>query len=203
MRTQLILGFVSLATILLTAGSWAKMEPIKHRCGTATTLEVRVVGQQGDLAELWDGNTLLIRDYNIARSDNPPGYPLDCERSSNNGADLVWITMGRDRDLPRFYRVIRDANKKAIAVSILRFAIRDSQAILDSDSSNRAQVTIATGRKQDVFYRVCADWKGDPKQWGYGGSRTVRNPPCTGPISNDTNGRFIARHSEVLPFDFN
>lgn len=169
---------IAITSTLSHAQELISSEPVKHICGTSGSIIWKVVGNRGDLIEIWDAGRLIIKDYSPARDANPNGTLLNCGSGMVKG-DLIAINMGRNQDIVHIFKISRDKNGKALGAAYIFFAVRDSYNSISFDSSNNTDVLINAGRNRNVYYRLCSNWKGDPTILGSGHSREIANPPCT------------------------
>jgi hypothetical protein len=181
-------------------GAPSSNEPLQAACtGSNSALQIQIVGHQSDLVEVWDGNTRIIEDFNVARNDTPRGTRLTCDRVRVAG-DLALVAMGVSQEILRVYRVIRDDKNLATAVSVLRFAPRELSLSIPApqDFAPQFQIQGGSGKR----FVICADWGGNPQEWGIA-DLTEGAPVACSTQRQNSDSRVKVWSSPTLPFAVN
>ncbi|MDZ7854196.1 MAG: hypothetical protein U5L98_16565 [Halomonas sp.] len=131
-------------------------EPIKRFCETEIGgIQVRFVGQRGDLIEVHDTvNRKHYRAYQESRADMDGAKgELGCG-DVFSGGNLIVIRTGRKNDYVQIYGVSR--NERGI-VSLYQYRWKPLDHTIDVTVSSLSVARLRNGRKRNRFYTVCWD----------------------------------------------
>lgn len=134
--------------------------PAKYVCKTNVKgLEVRIVGQHGNLLELHDtvtGNFYPAHAETLSEMGGATGYDrLSCDRVVSN-TSMVAIVTGHNADLVQIYSVQRDGDE--LRLWQFRWLPFDSRIyVTPSSSKGISSFKILRGRNRDAYWQICWD----------------------------------------------
>jgi hypothetical protein len=123
--------------------------------------QIKIVGNLGDLVEVWDKGQRLYNSYDESRDQMGGHGGLDCDDVKISG-NIIAIRMGWQDDLLQAYFIRRNGRGDVDQLQQLIWNERDG---VKNPSINGSDVLMLYGRNQDTRVRLCANNKGDGVWW--------------------------------------
>jgi len=142
-----------------TLGSAFADEPVHQTCGANGGVQIKIVGNLGDLVEVWDKGQRLYNSYAESRDQMGGQGGLDCDDVKISG-NIIAIRMGWQNDLLQAYFLRRNGD-----VDQLQQLIWNERDGVKNPSIDGSDVLMLYGRNQDTRVRLCANYKGDGVWW--------------------------------------
>jgi hypothetical protein len=175
-QVSLVVGFLALAlasqvTAQTTYGNFCNST---NNVGpqTKSTLRIRVLGG-GKMFEVWDfkpnPNANITTQIQLtvglqSQADAMGDGNISCGDFVVNG-DAVAARLGREDDILHALRFYRNSEGLVTALSYIYWPLRDDK--IDIRGVVNGDIYFIAGRKRDLLYRLCSNWKGDRAVWGF------------------------------------
>jgi hypothetical protein len=156
-RVFALIGGIAVSTL----GTAFADEPVHQVCGTNGGAQIKIVGNLGDLVEVWDRGQRLYNAYDESRDQMGGKGGLDCDDVHISG-NIIAIRMGWQNDLLQAYFLRRNGRGDVDRLQQLVWNERDG---VKNPSINGSDVLMIYGRYQDTRARLCANYKGDGIWW--------------------------------------
>jgi hypothetical protein len=145
-----------------TLGNAFADEPVHQVCGADGGIQIKIVGNLGDLVEVWDKGQRLYNSYQESRDQmGGKSGSLDCGDVKISG-NIISIRMGWKNDLLQAYFLRRNGRGDVDRLQQLIWNERDGEKNAGIAGSD---VLVTYGRLQDTRVRLCANYKGDGVWW--------------------------------------